>query len=56
MNNFTRNLNRFCVCFHLAGICLFAYLGMWGFAGWSLFFGGYSVWWLRVNREKGVEA
>lgn len=56
MTPFSRNLNRFCVCFHLAAICLFAYLGMWFFAGWSCFFGAYSVWYLRVNRVKGVEA
>lgn len=56
MSPFMRNLHRFAVAAHLLGICLFAYLGMWFFAGWSLFFGGYSVWWLRMNRVKGVEA
>lgn len=51
-----RAINRFCVCLHLAAICLFAYLGMWFFVGWSLVFGGYSVWWLYMNREKGIQA
>lgn len=51
-----RNLNRFCVIFHLLGIAFFAYMGMWFFAGWSFFFGAYSMWWLRVNRVEGIKA
>jgi hypothetical protein len=56
MTAFSRNLNRACVVVHLLGVCFFAYLGMWFFAGWSVFFGAYSVWYLHVNRVKGVEA
>lgn len=56
MSPFMRNLHRIAVAVHLLGICLFAYLGMWFFAGWSLFFGGYSVWALCVDRVIGVKA